>query len=339
MYTLPKDDLEKIESGIIGIMPQRSNFLITGATGFFGRWIVEAIGFLEAKNMTGNTYHIVSRQNGDDLKLKIPVLKAKFFHLHQFDLKQAKAINSQFDYILHGAADVSGQKQSDALSKALLAPATSIKFFLDLLKLNASAKFLFLSSGGVYEPKKQDQPFFETDPIQAVPNNIYASEKIQIENVLSNHAHEFAIRIARCFSFVGPFADEKMAVMDMISKKVTNTPIKVGSPLVKRSYMYPTDLIINLFNLLLAPKTDFSIYNIGSPIPIALGDLGHLIDDLVRPNNGVDVGLHSVAPALAGQFYYPNTDRFDTEFNKSNSLDLKMSLLKTINFKRHQKVI
>jgi nucleoside-diphosphate-sugar epimerase len=106
VYSLPVEDLKNIAERVSSFWPKNQNFLLTGATGFFGRWMVESLAYLEETVTTGNRYHVISRQKPTDVFQKIPVLKKSFFYFHQLDLQNPVSFKEKFEFILHGAADV-----------------------------------------------------------------------------------------------------------------------------------------------------------------------------------------------------------------------------------------
>lgn len=327
MYTLPVEDLQEVSQNIVSLWPQNKVFLLTGATGFFGRWLVESIAFLEDKKISGNKYHIVSRKSSEELFKKIPVLQRSCFQLHQMDLQSDFTMNLHCDYVLHGATDVALAKDKDVAVSM-----KGIQGLLQCLKNEKAARFLYLSSGGVYAAQEEDRSRSEVDSLQDQPSNSYVAEKIQSEKYLFSQSSRYSICVARCFSFVGPFADSKMAVMDMIGHKARQKPIEVQSPLVKRSFMYPTDLVFNLLRLLITPNLKFNLYNVGSSFAISLQELAQWIESLKSPAKEVAVVHQMSTKALAGRYYYPNIDRLTSEFDNVMSVDLNSALAKTLNF-------
>ena len=157
--------------------------------------------------------------------------------------------------------------------------------------------------------------------------NSYAEAKRQSELIVSTLGNSC---IARCFSFVGPFVDPKMAVMDMLSKKVQKQSIIVNSPDVVRSFMYPSDLVVSLFRLLLLPNKS-KVYNVGSNEAVALLDLAKKISHF--ENNSEVLYKESVPNAsLAGNCYFADISRIESEYGKTLTIALDEALQKTFNF-------
>lgn len=324
MYTLPIEDLENIFDRVQGFWPKNKVFLITGGTGFFGRWLVESAAYFEEKLGKGNRFLIYSRQDKADLVKKIPVLGRGCFQLIQHDLIAKFKIDSSVDYVLHAASDVSKLKTNNVTDFTLVL--TGTRNVISAVEDKKITKFLYVSSGGIYPTaNKISEDQLKLEPTDNITS--YAEAKRQCEIAVSNLSQAC---ISRCFSFVGPFVDPKMAVMDMLAKKVNYQSITLNSPQVVRSFMYPTDLIVSLFQLLLLQTTQRE-YNVGSDQSISLLELAQKISQFV-PASQVEVKSTPNTKALAGQVYYPSIERIQKEFPSHVTIDLDAALLKTFNF-------
>lgn len=319
MYTLLEEDLTDIYKRLGSFWPTEQTFLITGGTGFFGRWIVESISRLEKKLQTQNKFYILSRQSSNDIIDKIPVLSEPYFQIIQGDIEDQIHLNIHFDYIIHAAKDVTKINKNQMLSSN----SNAIKNIISAVDQKRLKKFLYVSSGAVYN-QKNDRPCLETDLIGADILNSYSQEKMNNENEIIQAMGKNKYAIARCFSFLGPFANPDMVVMHMLNKKIKNETFNLSSPHAKRSYMYPTDLVVQLFYLLLK-DTKHNIYNIGSNHSISLQKLADQFNiNTVRSENN--------SPSLAGLYYYPNTDRINSEFQNLFTTNLETAIQKTFKF-------
>jgi nucleoside-diphosphate-sugar epimerase len=326
MFSLPKADLENIAARLAPLWPERKTFLITGGTGFFGRWLVESIAWLESQKPSGNKYIVISRQDKVSLQQKISVLQNNYFEIIQQDLQVPFEISTSIDFVLHAASDVAKIKNSrDSDFSSLL---TSTQNLIKALKPFKLQKFLYVSSGGVYTadgwPMKEEQ--LQLSLSADMPT--YAEAKRQCEMEVRQIKGACS---ARCFSFVGPYVDSKMAVMDMLMKKTSGQSIVVNSPEVVRSFMYPTDLSVALWTLLLS-KTTSTEYNIGSPQSINLLELAKKISVLGESSEVLYKNNDNEGSVLAGSFYAPDVSRYEGEFGALVTVDLETALFKTYNF-------
>lgn len=329
MYCLPIDDLENISSRLIDVWPNEKKILITGGTGFFGRWFIEAICYLEKKKNSKNKYVIITRQNKQELICKIKVLAEPFFEILQQDIQDSFKIDSAFHYVIHAASDVSKMKNTKESDFGSIVKAT--KNLLGAIDTTLLNKFLYISSGGVYNISENAHKEDDLKLTSSINVNSYAEAKKQSELLVEALPNSC---IARCFSFVGPFVDPKMAVMDMINKKVRKQSIVVHSPMVVRSFMYPSDLVVILFKLLLL-KNNSQVYNVGSDQAITLLELAKKISHIGSSlNSNCEVICKDITTneSLAGHYYFANIDRINTEYGNILSLDLDSALYKTFSF-------
>lgn len=337
MHTLPVEDLTDIFHRLKEIWPQKKTFFITGGTGFFGRWFIESIAYLEQKLNTNNKFYILTRQEVEIVKNKIPVLMNSCFEVIQADLLSLKNLEFNFDYVIHAATDVSALKNSVSNLPDFSSVVDATKRLISVCENKKIEKILYISSGGVYANslKGMKEEEFNHLNIEILKLNLtsYSNAKMQCEYLISEFSFRNVIDhcIARCFSFVGPYADSKMAVMHMLDKKRLNEAIVVNSPQVVRSYMYPTDLIVSLFRLLLT-RTKYRVYNIGSDEAINLKDLAVSINQLKKPELQIETQIKDNNNSLAGKIYFPNLDRILNEFRSVITINLNEALKKTLNF-------
>ncbi len=318
MYSLPLTDLDQVFKGVKDFWPQNKTILITGGTGFFGRWLVESIHYIDNQLKSKNNFIVISRQNPKDLARKIPALESSIFNLHQADLNEDLALNQTINYVIHAASDVAAIKKNSSMDYRSIF--TMTQNLIRATRHNVLDKFLYISSGGVYSASLK--PAVESDLSLVVEESIdsYAAAKRQSE-ILVNELPSACS--ARCFSFVGPFCDNHMAVMQMLQQE----SIIVQSPSTVRSFMYPTDLMISLFKLLFL-KNKFQVYNVGSDKPISLLELAYKLSNQVTVSSNHEAG----SPALAGTYYCPDMQRFNHEYGPALITTLDEALRRTRQF-------
>lgn len=330
-FKLPIEDLESIFERLKRDWPKNSTILITGGTGFFGQWIIESVAYIEKKTAYNNKFIIISRQNADQLFEKHPILKESCFELIQSDLSVECNTKMQVDYILHAATDVNIFKQSDdhnVVVKQLIQATENIIKLAD--DCESFRKILYVSSGAVYE-RNEDVPLKEDISLPINFNSSYAKAKreceILVEKILSNNSINGVI--ARCFAFLGPEFDSRMAIMEMILSAVHSKTITVRSPLTKRSFMYMSDLVCSIFKLLFS-KTKHVHYNIGSDEVVNFGELANLINESSGESCTISLNQPQNSNWLSGQFYYPDVSRLREEFPSALSINLAQAIKKTM---------
>lgn len=335
LLSLPLDDLKSIAEDLQTVWPKNKNFFITGGTGFFGRWFVESIYLVESKLKAGNRFYILSRKTRTALLEALPALEADFFTLVHADISTLaeKDLNFDIDYVIHGATDVSAFKKQTSNENKF---GDATEKFLQLLKSKKIQRLLYLSSGAVYEGL--ESPFAEAhmteQHLQSQTGKDYTNEKRASELAVQRSGLSYFI--LRCFAFVGPYLDDSMAVMDMIKHKLAGQDVVVKSPDVQRSYLYPTDLVIQVFRVLYL-ETSSTEFNLGSPESVTLEKLAQKICALEGKPTQVKIDKNVEETALASSIYLPNMEKLYTQLGLTKPLvDLQTALSKTLKFTKEK---
>lgn len=158
-----------------------------------------------------------------------------------------------------------------------------MQYVCSLLSNNSDVKSVInLSSGAVYGTNHDPNFKFDIDRLEVGQREVttYGQLKIDSELKLSNACRNSQVRFtnARLFAFFGPGIplDEHFAIGNFIGAALQGKPIMVsGNPGTTRSYMYPTDLISIILNLLVVPLN--RPVNVGSTIPITIKNLAEKI--------------------------------------------------------------
>lgn len=319
---MPEQDLLNISKRCQDFWPREKTILLTGGTGFFGRWMVESISMIESQYQSKNQYIIISRRTAEVLQKIIPCLEQSFFKIVTMDLNVSSDLNFTPDYILYAATDVTSIKSGHQSVSSTMNSLSTIAKWSHTEKFK---KILYVSSGAVYE-QSQDVAADEADHIKNDHSSEYSLLKKQAEYEIEKKYEKSQSVIARCFSFLGPYVDDHMIAMQMVHKKIKREKIELQSPLAKRSYMYPTDLVTAMFSLLFL-NTQHQVYNLGSPESVTLRELAEIIQvDYLMSENQVQKS------SLAGKFYYPAVNRLESEFKDLFTVDLHAAISKTLQF-------
>ena len=164
------------------------------------------------------------------------------------DIKDVEFPKGEFSHIIHLAVDGTGR-------------------MLEFAKRCNARKFLFTSSGAVY---------------QLHPND-YAQQKIYDEYWC--RSMDLDVKIARCFSFVGPYipTNKNFAIGNFIGNAINDGKVFIRNsdktPL--RSYLYMADLAIWLWTILLNGKSGVS-YNVGGEQEYTVREVGEMVAKLAN---------------------------------------------------------
>jgi len=299
---LPLADLEDVAARVDASGLRGKTLLITGGTGFIGRWLLETFCFLE----TGAHMYVTSRN--------IDAFRAKAPHLADHPaITMVSEPPATFDLVIHGATP-----PSEALANG--GPALffeTIEATHRLLEASVGAgaqRFLYLSSGAVYGTA-----------------SAYGETKHVGELLCSMYSKQLHTVVARGFAFIGPNIplSGKFAAGNFLKNALDHTPIEVigdGTPL--RSYLYMSDLAVWLWTLLLRGD---GVYDVGSEEEVSIEELALEAAKL----SGVPVTIYGRAqPGRAPERYVPSTARARNELGLLATVDWRTALRKTYDWYR-----
>jgi nucleoside-diphosphate-sugar epimerase len=316
-----------------------SKILITGATGFFGKWLLESLLFLNKSIGLDCEIFALSRD------------PEKFLHQHPFfrreksiswikgDIRLFENSASDFDYIIHAATDADAKLINEDPLLMLDTITEGTRRILHFAGKQPGLKaILLLSSGAVYGRQPESIAMIkETDSFNIDINNInssYAEGKrvSELYGSIYTKLYDLPVKIARCFAFVGPYLplEKHFAIGNFIHDGLKGQKITVtgdGSQL--RSYMYASDLAIWLYTILLNGNTGVA-YNVGSDDSVSIKELAEIIAGFF-PAISVDI-LNQVRNTDRNQNYIPDVSRAKSQFNFGEGISLRDAIYKTIKF-------
>ncbi len=287
---------------------------LTGGTGFFGRALLQGLVNSPVKDaaiyvLSRNPERFLNQHPSHANRTNLVFLKG--------DIQEPATLpwHETFSHVLHAATDSTLGPQLSPLSRfqQIVEGTTHI---LDLAVATGAKRFLLTSSGGIYGPQPADLEAIPEEwtgsPPLAEPATAYSQAKRAAEHLcaLYRDSHGLQTVIARCFAFVGPDLplDVHFAIGNFIRDALSAPAIRVagdGTPL--RTYLDQRDLAHWLWTLLLEGK-DAETYNVGSDEVVSIGQLAHLVRDLISPEKPVHIlGHHN--PQAGRSRYIPNIDK------------------------------
>ncbi len=313
------------------------NLLITGGTGFFGKWFLEALSFFQEKTQTRLGRIYVLSRNPNEFIRNYPHLQN--FDFIQGDIRSFNFPNSKIHGIIHGATAASAQLNTDSPQEMYETIVEGTRRALLCAKESPNCRFLMISSGAVYgkrnlsEGPSKEEDFVFSD--QRTLGDAYADGKRKAEALAASNEFGQSAAIARCFAFVGPYLPLKLhfAIGNFIADCLEGNPIIIkgdGTPL--RTYMYPTDLISWLLAILSRGEKNRS-YNVGSDVMISIEQLANLVQkeamQMGLSDNSVKV-RQTPKPNEPPACYAPTVQRAVKELGLNITVDLRDSIRRTI---------
>ena len=309
--------------------------LITGATGFFGCWLLESFAWANQRLGLGAQAVALAR-HPETLAQKAPHLAADpAISLHAADVRHGDFPQGKFSHVIHAATEASAKLNGEAplvmFDTIVEGTRRTLQFSVD----HSATRFLFISSGAVYG----NQPSHLThvsesckdgpDPLNRA--SAYGEGKRAAELLCTLTASPgLETTVARCFAFVGPYMqlDAHFAIGNFISDALRGGPIHVkgdGSPL--RSYLYASDLTVWLWTVLFKGRSGRA-YNVGSEDALSITALAHEVAAAVPQKVRVQIAS-APTPGAPVHRYVPSTARARSELGLSADVPLREAIRRT----------
>jgi len=341
MKRLPKEDIEHILGHTRDLWKEMrgSRVFITGGTGFFGKWLLES--FLAANDRfdLDATIVVLSRRPHSFAQRFPHLAYHPAIRFVRGDVRRTAFPKGRFTHVIHGAVDASLKLIQEVPLLAFDTIVLGARRVLEFAQRCGAQKFLLISSGAAYgrQPRKmtlmpeeyRGGPDFDDRYI------IYGEAMRAAEALSIPYARQeaFETKIARCFSFTGPYLplDAHFAVGNFIRDTLSNGKIRIkGDAATRRSYMYTSDLAIWLWTILLHGE-NMQKYNVGSEHAVTLEETAELVAELSGSRQAVAIEKKPGTSRTA-DIYVPNTRRARTELGLKETIHLREAIKKTIDF-------
>jgi len=313
-----------------------ATLLVIGGTGFFGKSILDSYK-RELLNFWNINKVIVISRNADAFRANYPELITPGVELLVGDIATIDFL-PEADFVIHAAASTDSSRylnHGEEEKNNIIAG--TLNYCKLAIKFHKKSKIIFCSSGAVYgyQPEnlkslKEDDDLGDISSLDEVKKS-YAYAKRDSELAIQELAKKnLNVVIARCFSFVGRYLpkDQHFAIGNFISDGMKGKDIFVKSEKsVYRSYMYADDLVIWLITLAENANSNCPVYNVGSDKEIEILKLANTIAEIFDVNVTSEKIDHNLVDR-----YIPSIKKAKIQFNLSNTLSLKESIILTTRF-------
>ncbi len=280
------------------------SLLLTGGTGFFGKALLRHWRATHDSGGWGPQVTVLSRRPEIFLAQHPEFSHQPWLRFHAGDILEPATLpaSAGFTHLLHAAADSTLGPQLTPLQRYTQI-VDGTRHLLDYAVSQGIARFLLVSSGGVYGPQPLELAQIPEsyhampDPLQA--EHAYSVAKRCAEHLCALYGLQHGVQtvVARCFAFVGrdlPL-DAHFAIGNFIRDALTRAQITVsgdGTPV--RSYMDQRDLA-RWLEVLLLQGCAGQAYNVGSDVAISIAELAHRVRDLLAPGKPVHIAMAAAA--------------------------------------------
>ncbi len=317
---------------------QNKTILITGGTGFFGRWILQTLCTIIQEKGFSISIYVLSRNPKIFLSKHSNFPFQNYIKFIEGDVTDFKLPNIKLDFLIHMATTAAEEtfRGEDQLKKMTLLYNGTENTLVNAVTKGVK-KVLFTSSGVVYGPS--ESKYLNEDMLQAPKTTNISSAlgegKRLAEYLVAYYAYKFGFSysIARCFSFAGQYLplDIHYAFGNFIKDVENNGKISIlGSGREVRSYLYVGDAIVWLLKMLVNSRNQ--VYNVGSSKDITIADLAKRISKQYGIANEVDIkGGELGQDNFTRNYYVPSTSKIKKELNVSEWTDLDQIIFKMKN--------
>jgi dTDP-glucose 4,6-dehydratase len=313
-----------------------ARIFITGGTGFFGKWILESLLWMNDRLNLGCRAVVLTR-SPDSFRANAPHLAGhETVSVIKGDVRTFEFPAGAFTHIIHAATESSAKLNAENPLLMLDTIVEGTRRTLDFAKSCGAGKFLLTSSGAVYG-KQPPQMTHIPEDYPGAPDPLdraaaYGQGKRLAEHLCALYADaSLQTKIARCFAFVGPYLplDIHFAIGNFIRDAINGGPIIVkGDGTPRRSYLYAADLAIWLWTILLRGQS-CRPYNVGSSEDMSIEEVAHLAGGQFEPRREVKI-LGARSEAKAVERYVPSTTRAREELGLEAWIAVGEGIARTI---------
>lgn len=231
------------------------NILITGATGFIGRYLTRAL----SKNYPVSC---LVRRTSNISSIKDCNIKLIYGDL--LDKCSLRPALDQIDLIYHLAGEVYSRRKRDYYERNIVAT----KNLIEICEEKGKKKIIFLSSVGVYKPVTQKTLL--TEESECDPITYYGKTKLQAEELIKSHSIPWVI--IRAPVIYGPYQPPVLNrfFLDVFKKRKVYV---VGKGNNLRSICYIENLIDGLISLADKPDINGKTYIFSDSSPYTINEI------------------------------------------------------------------
>lgn len=311
-----------------------NRIFLTGATGFFGAWLLSTLAHANRRLDAGVSAVVLSR-DPNAFARRAPELAADpGIALWAGDVRSFRFPTGAFDRVIHGATDTSREAagRPDLLSETIVQGTRRV---LDFAVQSGARQVLLTSSGAVYgaQPAGMERlrETYPGAPLSESDDAVYGLGKRLAEALCIARQREAGVeaKIARCFAFVGPHMplDGHFALGNFIGDVLAGRRIVVkgdGTPV--RSYLYAADLAAWLWTILVQGRAGVP-YNVGSDQAVTIAELARTV--VATLSAGTRVEVAGASGDGRRQRYVPDIQRARSELGLEAWTPLHESIRRT----------
>lgn len=313
--------------------------LITGGSGFVGKWICEMVSFLNSSFGFNIRLYVLGR-DFESFSKEVPhLLKKNFITFIEQDVRNLHELPNEINWVIHAAASPDSRIHVSQPLRTLETIVRGTNLVFDYCcRLPELKKIIYLSSNQIYGKIAGTNIIKENmsgylDPAKF--SNIYAESKRISESICTIYRNQNSLPIVICrpFSFIGPYhhLDKPWALNNFIRDGLLGGPIKIlGDGKVVRSYLYGSDMAYWLLSVLVGGEIG-EVYNIGSTEALMLEEVANKVKFYLASDIKIDV-KSSKDEYLNAVSTIPDVSKIKAKLKVQEKFNFDEALVRTINF-------
>ena len=315
-----------------------ARIFFTGATGFFGGWLLEALLWGISRHDLDLAVTVLTRDPEAFRAARPHLANHRAVTLQRGDVLTLEPDGARYTHVLHAATPASVKVNLETPRLMFETVVEGTRRVLEVARRSGARRFLLTSSGAVYGRQPPELSHVGEEypgaPDPCAPGSSYGEAKRAAEllSAMAGREHGFDAVIARCFAFSGPYLplDVHFAIGNFVRDALAGGPIRVGGDGTPfRSYLYGADLAAWLWTLL-ARGEPARPYNVGSDRAVSIAELaGTVARELGAP--GVEIAK-APTPGRLAERYVPSTRRAREELGLAERFTLEESIRRMAEF-------
>jgi nucleoside-diphosphate-sugar epimerase len=334
---------ETVAPRLDALAPLRSSTLVViGGTGFFGKWLAEAVVLLNDAFSFGIECHLVAR-NVQAFRDQCPHLsKRKDIVLVRGDVRYLAELPGSTNWIVHAAAPPDNRVHATNPVETMSTIAEGTASVLQIASRCSHLRMILnVSSGQIYGDQPVDMARVAEGHAGALscsePSSAYAEAKRFAETFCAatrTQAHLPVVSV-RPFAFVGPYQslETPWAVNNFFRDALNGNQIRVlGNGQTVRSYMYGADMVAWVLSILVAAQSG-RVYNLGSKHAVTIAETAQLVASCFDPEPDIVIGSSLKTHPHVSRFV-PDTSAAERDFGLDLRVSVKAAVERTVNWHR-----
>ena len=258
------------------------NVLVTGAGGFIGSHLCERLldkGAIVRGMVHGNMRGSIGYLAG------VPEQLAKRLEICGGNVRDASFVREAavgMDTVFHLAAITSVTYSYSNPDETIMTNVLGTLNVCNACRHEGIRRLVHTSSAGVYGSAHDDAPIREDHPLKS--HNPYTASKLAADSVVESFhlSYDLPVAICRIFNIYGPRMGKFLVIPSIIMQLLRSTTLKLGDLSPSRNFTYVEDIVNAFLCMAEDEKVVGETVHFGSPGAITIGDLAHLIGDLME---------------------------------------------------------